>query len=170
MASSKRAADRPLKGPTSPAVMPKDPGHASTQQTANGGRMVTAGQRGSPGWAEAGGFAGLAGLSPQLTGGSLRAAATVARAWIEQWDNHRAGLVSALGEQLVEERQADRRAELRAIENGVLSRSLFTAVRPGPSAQEPSRRPRPGLRTWDNLAAALSPDLRGCSCHPPEPP
>jgi hypothetical protein len=120
------------------------------------------------GWG--GRFAGLAGLSPQLTGGSLRAAATVARAWIEQWDNHRAGLVSALGEQLVEERQADRRAELRAIENGVLSRSLFTAVRPGPSAQEPSRRPRPGLRTWDNLAAALSPDLRGLLLPPSRTP
>ena len=58
--------------------------------------------------------------------------ATVARAWIEQWDDHRADLVSALGQQAVEERQADRRAELRAIEDGVLSRSLFTAVRPGP--------------------------------------
>jgi ubiquinone/menaquinone biosynthesis C-methylase UbiE len=54
--------------------------------------------------------------------------ATVARAWIAQWDNHRASLVSALGEQAVEERQADRRAELRAIEDGILSRSLFTAA------------------------------------------
>lgn len=58
--------------------------------------------------------------------------ATVARAWIGQWDDHRADLVSVFGEQAVQERQADRRAELRAIEDGVLSRSLFTAVRPGP--------------------------------------
>jgi cyclopropane fatty-acyl-phospholipid synthase-like methyltransferase len=54
----------------------------------------------------------------------------VARAWVEQWDLHRADLVSTFGERDVAERQAARRAELRAIEDGVLSRSLFTAIRP----------------------------------------
>lgn len=56
--------------------------------------------------------------------------AQVARAWIGQWDSHHAGLASALGEQAVEERLADWRTELRAIEDGALSRSLLTAVRP----------------------------------------
>ncbi len=55
--------------------------------------------------------------------------ARVARAWIGQWDSRRADLVAAFGEQDIEERQADRRTELRAIEDGLLSRSLFTAVR-----------------------------------------
>jgi hypothetical protein len=67
--------------------------------------------------------------------------ARVARAWVEQWDRHRADLVSVFGEQAVQERQADRRIELRAIEDGVLSRSLFTAVHPGPV-----RRASPGDR------------------------
>jgi cyclopropane fatty-acyl-phospholipid synthase-like methyltransferase len=81
--------------------------------------------------------------------------AAVARAWIEQWDRHRDGLVSVFGEQAVQERQADRRTELRAIEDGVLSRSLFTAVHPGPvrRAAPGDRRPRPeGL---GHLALAL---------------
>jgi len=55
--------------------------------------------------------------------------ARVTRAWIGQWDSRRADLVAAFGEQDIEERQADRRTELRAIEDGLLSRSLFTAVR-----------------------------------------
>jgi hypothetical protein len=58
--------------------------------------------------------------------------AAVARAWVDQSDRHRAGLAPVLGEQAVEERQANRRAQLRVIEDGVLSRSLVTAVRPSP--------------------------------------
>jgi SAM-dependent methyltransferase len=71
--------------------------------------------------------------------------ATVARGWIEQWDDHRADLVSAFGEQVFEERQADQRADLRAIADGVLSRSLFTAVRPDPVrlSAVPATRPGP---------------------------
>jgi hypothetical protein len=38
--------------------------------------------------------------------------------------------VTLLDETKVQERQAERRAELRAIEDGILARSLFTACRP----------------------------------------
>lgn len=57
--------------------------------------------------------------------------AKVARAWIEQCDLHHAELGAAIGESALEERQADERAQLRAIEDGLLLRSLFTARRPG---------------------------------------
>ena len=53
--------------------------------------------------------------------------AAVTRAWIQQWDANRDDLVALLGERDVDERQAERRAQLRAIEDGILSRSLFTA-------------------------------------------
>jgi len=51
-----------------------------------------------------------------------------ARAWIEQSDAHRDDLVALLGVRTFEERQAERRAQLRAIEDGVLCRSLFVAA------------------------------------------
>ena len=56
--------------------------------------------------------------------------AAVTRAWIHQWEANRADLVALLGEAEVHERQAKRRAQLRAIEDGILARSLFTACRP----------------------------------------
>ncbi len=56
--------------------------------------------------------------------------AAVTRAWIHQWEANRADLVALLGEAEVQERQAKRRAQLRAIEDGILARSLFTACRP----------------------------------------
>jgi hypothetical protein len=56
--------------------------------------------------------------------------AATTRAWIQQWDANYSGLADLLGEQAVAERQADRRAQLRAIEDGILARSMFTAVRP----------------------------------------
>jgi hypothetical protein len=56
--------------------------------------------------------------------------AAVTRAWIHQWEAHHNHLVALLGEQAVDERQAERRAQLRATEDGILSRSLFTARRP----------------------------------------
>ncbi len=56
--------------------------------------------------------------------------AAVTRAWIHQWEANREDLVALLGEPEVDERQAERRAQLRAIEDGILSRSLFTACRP----------------------------------------
>jgi hypothetical protein len=53
----------------------------------------------------------------------------VTRAWMEQWEQHRDPLVGLMGEGVVDERQADRRAQLGAIEDGILRRSLFTARR-----------------------------------------
>jgi SAM-dependent methyltransferase len=87
--------------------------------------------------------------------------ATVARAWIAQWDNHRASLVCALGEQVVEERQAGRRAQLRAIEDGILSRSLFTAA----------RRPRSSCEALgQSRHSPVTRSPRACSARSPEPP
>jgi hypothetical protein len=56
--------------------------------------------------------------------------AAVTRAWIHQWEANHQDLVALLGEAEVEERQAARQAQLRAIEDGILSRSLFAARRP----------------------------------------
>jgi cyclopropane fatty-acyl-phospholipid synthase-like methyltransferase len=57
--------------------------------------------------------------------------ATVQRKWIEQRDRHHAEMAAALGEAAFEERQSGGRAQLRAIEDGILLRSLLTARRPG---------------------------------------
>ena len=54
----------------------------------------------------------------------------VALAWIETSDQHHDRLAQVLGEQDLGERQADRRLQLRAIQDGLLRRSLFTATRP----------------------------------------
>jgi hypothetical protein len=54
----------------------------------------------------------------------------VARAWIDQWDLHRDGLEELVGVEAFEERQGERRTQLRAVEDGLLRRSLFVAVRP----------------------------------------
>lgn len=56
--------------------------------------------------------------------------AATTQAWIHQWEANHDHLVALLGEQAVEERQAERRAQLRATEDGILARSLFTARRP----------------------------------------
>jgi hypothetical protein len=56
--------------------------------------------------------------------------AVVTRAWMEHWERHHDELAAMLGEEVVDERQADRRAQLGAIEDGILRRSLFSARRP----------------------------------------
>ena len=56
--------------------------------------------------------------------------ATVARAWIDQYDRHHAALAEVLGAEEVDQRQQDRRAQLHAIEDGLLRRSLLVATRP----------------------------------------
>ena len=56
--------------------------------------------------------------------------AATTRAWLHHWDTNQAELAPLLGEQVVAERQAVRRAQLRAIEDGILVRTLFTASRP----------------------------------------
>ena len=56
--------------------------------------------------------------------------AATTRAWLDHWDAGHDDLVALLGEQAFADRQADRRAQLRAIEVGILARSLLTARRP----------------------------------------
>lgn len=60
--------------------------------------------------------------------------AATTRAWMEQWDAHRADLVALFGTTVVDDRQREREAQLRAIEDGILCRSLFSATRPPPAA------------------------------------
>jgi hypothetical protein len=55
----------------------------------------------------------------------------VANEWIDQWDEHRDALIKVYGEAEFESRQHDRRVQLRAVEDGLLRRSLFLGSRPG---------------------------------------
>jgi hypothetical protein len=57
--------------------------------------------------------------------------AATTRGWLEKYEENRAELERLLGEETVEERQADRRALLRATEDGVLRRALLTAEKAG---------------------------------------
>ena len=54
----------------------------------------------------------------------------VARGWIDQWDEHRDALIDVYGEPEFESRQRDRRLQLRAVEDGLLRRSLLIGCRP----------------------------------------
>ena len=54
----------------------------------------------------------------------------VAKEWIDQWDDHRDALIKVYGEPEFESRQHDRRLQLRAVEDGLLRRSLFLGSRP----------------------------------------
>ena len=56
--------------------------------------------------------------------------AATAQAWLTGWDASLAGLAALYGEEFVAERQRRRRIQLRAIGDGLLARSLFTATRP----------------------------------------
>jgi hypothetical protein len=49
---------------------------------------------------------------------------TTARAWIDQWDQHRDALVELHGDVAFETRQQERRIQLQAIDDGLLQRSL----------------------------------------------
>jgi hypothetical protein len=61
--------------------------------------------------------------------------AEVMRAFIEQHDAHHAELVDAIGQALFEERQADWRAQLDAVDEGLLRRSELVGTRPeGPGS------------------------------------
>ena len=53
--------------------------------------------------------------------------AAITQAWIQHWDANHDDLVALLGAAAVSERQAERRAQLRATEDRILARSLFTA-------------------------------------------
>jgi hypothetical protein len=54
----------------------------------------------------------------------------VAKEWIDQWDDHRDALTAVYGQAEFESRQHDRRVQLRAVEDGLLRRSLFLGSRP----------------------------------------
>jgi hypothetical protein len=56
--------------------------------------------------------------------------AITGRAWLDEWDQHADELISLEGPSAFEERQRDRRVQLRAIEDGLLRRGLFAATRP----------------------------------------
>ena len=56
---------------------------------------------------------------------------TVAQAWVDEFDARRDDFVALLGAAAFEQRQAERRTQLQAVEDGVLRRSLFVAVNPG---------------------------------------
>jgi ubiquinone/menaquinone biosynthesis C-methylase UbiE len=56
---------------------------------------------------------------------------SAARAWLDQYSEHREAMVATLGAAAFEDRQAARRLLVRAIDEGLLRRSLFVASRPG---------------------------------------
>jgi hypothetical protein len=56
--------------------------------------------------------------------------ATVTQGWIEQWDAHRSEMQIIWGQDVVQQRQQERRKSLLATRQGILRRSLFTALRP----------------------------------------
>ena len=55
---------------------------------------------------------------------------TTARAWIDQWEEHRTSLVELYGDETFETRQQERRVQLQAIEDGLLQRSLVFGTSP----------------------------------------
>jgi hypothetical protein len=69
-------------------------------------------QAAAPGDADAAGFTDVTELDRTVE------FAAVTRAWIEQWELHRDELAALLGIGVVDERQAERRAQLAAIEDG----------------------------------------------------
>ena len=56
--------------------------------------------------------------------------AATGQAWVDQWDEHAEELTQLEGRRAFAERQRGRRMQLRAIEDGLLRRGLFTARRP----------------------------------------
>jgi hypothetical protein len=55
---------------------------------------------------------------------------TTAAAWISEWNSHRDALVALYGETDFDTRQQERQAELQAIDDGLLRRSLAFGRRP----------------------------------------
>lgn len=55
--------------------------------------------------------------------------ADVAQAWIDQSDHHHDALAELLGAEALEQRQDERRTQLRAVHDGLLRRSLLVARR-----------------------------------------
>jgi len=57
--------------------------------------------------------------------------AATTRAWIAHHDAHRTAVVQLIGEEAFAQRQSERRAQLAAIDDGLLRRSLLIATRRG---------------------------------------
>jgi hypothetical protein len=57
--------------------------------------------------------------------------AATARAWIDGWAANEAELVAFESAERFAERQRDRLVQLRAVEDGLLQRALFSASRAG---------------------------------------
>lgn len=55
---------------------------------------------------------------------------STAAAWITEWDEHYDELVALHGETEFDTRQLERRTQLRAVDDGLLRRSLVIGVRP----------------------------------------
>ena len=103
-------------------------GPAQRRRASRSGPPAVTSARPYPQLLAAAGFTGVTG-----TDCTSEFAATT-EAWLQQWEANHAGLAALLGEQAVTERQAARRAQLRAIRQGLLARSLYTARRPaGPA-------------------------------------
>jgi len=56
--------------------------------------------------------------------------AATGQRWIDEWDRHADDVIPIEGAQAFEERQRGRRVQLRAIEDGLLRRGMFSARRP----------------------------------------
>lgn len=56
--------------------------------------------------------------------------ATTGWAWFNEWADHAEDIIELEGQAAFEERQRDRRVQLRAIDDGLLRRGLFSATRP----------------------------------------
>jgi hypothetical protein len=63
--------------------------------------------------------------------------ALTAKAWVDQCDRHHGALAELLGADELDERQRERRVQLRAVEDGLLRRSLLVAVNPSLRPPEP---------------------------------
>ena len=55
---------------------------------------------------------------------------SVTQGWIEQWDAHRSEMEVIWGQDVFRQRQQERRKSLHTTRQGILRRSLFTAIRP----------------------------------------
>jgi hypothetical protein len=55
---------------------------------------------------------------------------TVTQGWIEQWDAHRPEMEAIWGQDLFRQRQHERRNSVHTTRQGILRRSLLTALRP----------------------------------------
>jgi hypothetical protein len=86
--------------------------------------------------------------------------AAVTVAWLRHWEANHEALVALHGEPFVEERQARRRAQLRAVEDGILSRSLFTARRPGGTAARQASREQRGSTSYIASDGSVSQPIR----------